>query len=458
MREQWEQFLLLQEEAIGKSSVERWLRPLQLKHFDARSLYIIADDPFLLNWFEEQMRAPVEAYFAGLHGKSIRIEIQLSAQLHDGSHLEETTSSKRKESEKQLVIDPLSFASDACDLLCTFSTFYCTQDNLLVHRVFEELCTAIQNNQAGGLPNPVYLYGPHGSGKTHLLMATASLLQRQGKKILYTRAETFIEQAVQAMRVGEMRGFRQLYRSADLFILDDVHLFARKPATQEELFHTFNTLHIANKPIILSSLCTPQELEHIEPRLISRFAWGIALPVHMVPQKEHVEVLHKKSEALRLTLSPELETFLLQRFPGSTGTLCRALEALALRIDLRKERIQPKKALSPARAEVLLRDLLEEEEKRVLRPEQILEHVAHHYGILVDDLTGRGQTRESTLPRQMAMYLCRTALQLPLKKIGELFGRHHTTVLSSVEAIEQRLVQKDPTLTSDHIALRKMLA
>lgn len=453
MRQQWEQFLLLQETLIGKASVDRWLRPLRLHSFDARCIHIIAEDLFLLNWFEEQMRSQVEEYFAKVHHKTIRIETKLATEEQEGSN------KAVKPNAKHVPLKASSLpASDAFDLLCTFNAFYYSPDNEIVHRVLEELCTEIQNGATTTkLPNPIYLYGPHGSGKTHLLMAIASFLQRQGRRIVYVRSETFIEQAVQAMRAGEMRAFRQFYRSSDLLLLDDIHLFARKAATQEELFHTFNTLHIANKPILLSSLHTPQELEHIEPRLMSRFAWGIALPVHPVSSQEQIEVLRKKSEALRLTLSKELEAFLLLKFARNAGTLCKALEALALRVDLRKERIQPKKPLSLNRAEELLHDLLEAEEKRILRPEQILQHVAHHYGILVEDLTGRRQTRESALPRQMAMYLCRDALALSLKKIGDLFGRHHTTVLSSVEAIQQRLLQNDPSLTSDHSTLRKAL-
>lgn len=455
MRQQWEQFLLLQETLIGKTSVDRWLRPLRLHSFDARCIHIIAEDLFLLNWFEEQMRSQVEEYFTKVHHKSIRIETALATEEQEGAQAPIKQSNKHP---LPSIASSLPL-SDACDLLCTFHAFYYSPDHAIVQRVLEELCVEVQSGATTtALPNPIYLYGPHGSGKTHLLMAIASLLQRQGRRIVYARSETFIEQAVQAMRAGEMRAFRQLYRSSDLLLLDDIHLFARKAVTQEELFHTFNTLHIANKPIIFSSLYTPQELEHIEPRLMSRFAWGIALPVHPVSSKELIEVLRKKSEALRLTLSKELQAFLLQKFARNAGTLCKALEALALRVDLRKERIQPKKPFSLTRAEELLHDLLEAEEKRLLRPEQILEQVAHHYGILVEDLTGRRQTRESALPRQMAMYLCRNALQLSLKKIGDLFGRHHTTVLSSVENIQQRLLQNDPSLTSDHVTLRKALS
>lgn len=450
MREQWQEFLLQQEKSIGKDSVDRWLRPLQLTSFNARRIQIMAEDPFLLNWFEEQMRPQVEAYFAKQHGKAIRIEMSL----HEPKP---STTTVKQATQQQIALAALP-SSDACDLLCHFNAFFYTHENQLLQRVLEELCLGLQDHTTTTLPNPIYLYGPHGCGKTHLLMSMANFLQKQGRKIVYVRTETFIDQAMQAMRVGEMRAFRQLYRSADLLLIDDVELFARKAVAQEEFFHTFNTLHIANKPIVLSSSCTPQELEQIEPRLMSRFAWGIALPVHPVLPKEQTEVLHKKAKALRLTLSAELESFLLARFARSSGALCRALEALALRVDFRKERLQPKKPLSPARAETLLRDLLDEEEKKTLSPKQILERVANHYGILVEDLTGRRQTRESALPRQMAMYLCRSTLQLSLQKIGDLFGRHHTTVLSSVENIEERLSQNDPTLSSDYNALRKALS
>jgi chromosomal replication initiator protein len=233
---------------------------------------------------------------------------------------------------------------------------------------------------------------------------------------------------VQAIRLGQMQAFRKIYRDIDVLIIDDIHIFSRKGATQEEFFHTFNTLHTAGSLILLSANASPTKLHEIEPRLISRFEWGISLGLE---KGDFAPILEKKAHLWNIFLSDELTRFLLEKFPRNP---ILALQALVLR--------GKGAAISCLGAERLLKDLIEKEQANELTPEQIIKDVAGHYGITSEDLLGKSQTRECSLPRAMAMYLCRKNLNLPFQKIGDLFDRDHSTVMSSVKQIQSGIEKK----------------
>jgi chromosomal replication initiator protein len=259
-------------------------------------------------------------------------------------------------------------------------------------------------------------------------MATALELQKSGKKVFFVRAETFTEHVVQAIRLGQMIEFRKIYRDIDVLIIDDVHIFSKKTATQEEFFHTFNTLHTSGRLILLSANVAPPKLTEIEPRLVSRFEWGISLNVEVA---DRALILEKKATLWNLPLSSELKQFLLEKCPKEP---LLALQALVFRTK--------GETVTPEIAARLLKDLLAKEEENVLTADAIVKTLASHYGVTSEDLLGKSQMREYVLPRQMAMYLCRKKLKLPFQKIGELFGRDHSTVMSSVKLIEKNLKEK----------------
>ncbi|HAB99754.1 MAG TPA: chromosomal replication initiation protein, partial [Parachlamydiales bacterium] len=239
------------------------------------------------------------------------------------------------------------------------------------------------------------------------------------KKVFFVRAETFTEHVVQAIRLGTMQNFRQTYRDIDVLIVDDVHIFAKKNATQEEFFHTFNTLHTSGKQIILSANAAPSLLTDIEPRLISRFEWGLSASLEPSPQKK--EILERKAQLWKLNLHPATFDFLLKEIPPQA---IKALQALALRAD--------HVHIDPVLARKYLKDFLSREEELLLKPEHIIQQIATHFGIKPEDLLSKSQTREFALPRQIAMYACREKLKMPYQAIGELFDRDHSTVMSSV--------------------------
>lgn len=392
--EAWQQFLSQLEQELGPEVVKKWVP--KLLRFDAANIFLEARDSFQISWFEEHIRPRLK----GLTNNNQRpIKVHLTA---------EKKSPPKKEEGRIL-----TFHADPLDPEMTLENFLPSPENLVVYKLLTETSPF----------NPIYLYGPKGTGKTHLLMGAASALQKSGKRVLFVRSETFTGHVVQAIRLGQMQDFRKVYRAIDVLIVDDIDVFSRKNATQEEFFHTFNTLHTSGRLILLSAEVPPMQLNEIEPRLISRFEWGISLGLQKGDMRQ---ILQKKGALWKLTLSDELLDFLLTSFPRDP---ILALQALALR--------SKGAPLTRLLAERLLKDLLEKEQQKALTFEKIVKAVAAHYGITSEDLLGKSQIREYVMPRQVAMYLCREKLKLPFQKIGELFGRDHSTVMSSVKQIQK---------------------
>jgi len=433
----WEQFLQHQESEIGLETVQKWLRPLKIQRFDACNLYLEAKDSFQALWFEEHMRSKVQARLINGNNKKIKVHLTVA----------NTTPQSKKprfkaNSAKTAPTQDFKLSFDQLDPLCLYENFVLNSDNQLTYKLLHELAEHPYTSSTPlGTFNPIYLFGSGGSGKTHLLMGLTHAFRRHGLRAIYARAETFTDHVVSAIRAGEMSLFRQTYRHTDVLLIDDVHVFSRKGATQEEFFHTFNTLHLENKQIILSANCAPQELQLIEPRLTSRFEWGIVLPLKPLNAEEMIRLLHAKAQALQFPLSSSISEFLLDNFKSNPKALIKALEALVLRLHYDSQ--HPAQQLSITAARTLLTDLLAEEQKSALTPTKIIQAVAEHYGIRTEDILGKAQTRECALPRQVAMYVCRDKLKLPFMKIGELFTRDHSTVMASVKHVQKAIEQED---------------
>ena len=288
-------------------------------------------------------------------------------------------------------------------------------------------------------------------------MGTAAALRKQNKKVVFARAQTFADHVVSAIRAGEMGIFRESYRNTDVLIIDDVHIFSRKGATQEEFFHTFNSLHLAGKQIIFSANCPPKELQFIEPRLISRFEWGIVVSLERPSREDAEKILTVKLNTLDFPLHKKVIDFLLDSFTTMTS-LNKALEALILRahLDLKKGRLSSMQ-LTVAFLEQELADLIAEEQQSKITPQRIVHDVAQYFGIKSDDVLGDGQTRDRVLPRQLSMYLCRQELKMPYMKIGDIFGRDHSTVMSSIKLIQKELDADNGDVVSAYRAIMRLL-
>ncbi len=409
----WDQFLAHLQQSLGKETVERWVRPLKILRFDAANIYLEAEHSFQISWFEEHVRPELKK-LANNNGRPMRVHISTPPSAPPVSN---TPPPSAPES---------SIAPDSLDPDMTLENFLPTHPS---HKMAIDLVQNIVKNHF----NPIFFYGGSWTGKTHLLTAAAFLLRKAGLRPFYIHARNFTEHVIQSIRKGTLGHLRAQYRSADALLIDDVHDFSKKFSTQEELFHTFNELHTRGCPIVLSSQCLPGLLMDVEPRLISRFEWGILEPLK---QGDWAPILRQKAVLWKLSVQEDLFTFLLEKFPARP---LHALQTLAMRAatatPIRQEE-----------AEVLLKDLLQKETASAPTPEKIIKTVASHYGICSTDILGKSQTRDMAFPRQIAMYLCREKLKLSFQKIGEIFGRDHSTVMASVRHIEKGVEEKLPEL------------
>jgi chromosomal replication initiator protein len=452
----WENFLAKLEEELGSEVVDKWLKPLKIVRFDAGNLYLEAGDKFQALWFEEHVREKAQKLLVNNNQRKIKVHLSVAAE-PQAVQPPKTKPKKWASLEKTLGSQVFSIHFDNLDPHCTFKNFIYGSSNEVAYKLLLETCgESVQDPSV--VFNPIFLYGSKGTGKTHLLMAAAHALKKKGLKVIYTRAETFTDHVVNAIRAGEMSTFRQSYRSIDVLIIDDVHVFSRKGATQEELFHTFNTLHMAGKQIILSAGCSPQELQLIEPRLVSRFEWGIVLQLEPLSEEELAKMIQKKAEAMKYPLNPKVTHFLIESFKSGSKALARALEALILRTHMNSpSQTLSSTTLTVSVAKHYLSDLIGEEEKAAVTPEKIIQAVAESFGVRADDFLNKSQNRESVLPRQLAMYLCRSNLHLPFMKIGDLFTRDHSTVMSSVRQVQKNIDDGDQNIIGHVASITKKL-
>jgi chromosomal replication initiator protein len=453
----WEDFLKKQESRLGKQTVDKWLRSLKIVHFDSGNLYLEASEAFQISWFEEHIRPFLKSQLVNNNYRPVKVHLNLQ---------EASSSPKPLPSKKEKSKSTFFFTQDKIDPSATLETFVPGMSNLVFFRLLCELAGYDCDSQSFITPslalaafNPIFIWGPPGSGKTHLLMALSQAFKKRGLNTLYARTETFTEHVVGAIRNSDMQHFRKTYRSPDILLFDDVHLLARKDATQEEFFHTFNTLHNTGRQIILSSQQPPAHLTDIEPRLISRFEWGINLHIEKLSAKELHIVLEKRCEHLHFPLSEEVQSFLVEHFPHSHA-LHRAIEALILRVHLQSNAVYHRQShlIDQETAKEFLKDLIEKEREHTLTPDKIIHAVAAYYGIRNGDILGKSQSQECVAPRQLAMYLCRMELKLAFAAIGRIFSRDHSTVMTSVKYIQQQLDKQDRAVMAPLFEITKSLA
>lgn len=446
----WETFVESQADELGIETTQKWLKSLKVLRFDACNLYLEANDAFQAMWFEEHIRQKANSLLFNNNKKRIKIHLSVA-----NAPAKSKNRNAKAKSTEEIKHTAFTLTFDELDPNCTLSTFVASEENLLPFKIISMLTTS--STDTHGSFNPIYIHGGDGSGRSHLLMAAAKALRDTGKHVIYSRAQTFTDHVVSAIRAGEMRVFRQAYRNSDVLIIDDVHVFSRKGATQEEFFHTFNTLHVAGKQIILSANCAPSELKLIEPRLISRFEWGIVLPLESPKREDVLKILEMKMLAMNFPLHLKVMEFLVDSFE-TTKSLNKALEAIILRSHLSRSNTKLSSInLTVPIIRQLLADLLIEEQRNALTPQKIFDGVAEHFGIRAEDIFGKSQTRDCVLPRQIAMHLCRTLLKLPYVKIGEHLGKDHSTVMSSVKLIQKGVDADDSEIAGAHRTILKKL-
>ena len=290
--------------------------------------------------------------------------------------------------------------------------------------------------------NPLYLYGGVGLGKTHLMHACGHAIKARNQhlKLCYISSERFMNDLINAIRYDKTQSFREKYRSVDVLLIDDVQFMAGKERTQEEFFHTFNALYDQQKQIVISSDCPPREIPTLEERLHSRFEWGLIADIEPPDLETKIAILKRKADLIGVSIPDDVAMFIAGRVKSNVRELEGSLVRLIAIASLRGEPI------TKSLAQDAIRNIAKEEESGVVNIQQIQKLVASTYKLSTEELISKNNARQISHPRQVAMYLCKHLTKHSYPEIGRAFGgKHHTTVMHSVEKIEA-LVATDETL------------
>ncbi|HEY0891342.1 MAG TPA: chromosomal replication initiator protein DnaA [Nocardioides sp.] len=316
----------------------------------------------------------------------------------------------------------------------TFETFVIGSSNRFPH------AAAVAVSEAPGRAyNPLLVYGESGLGKTHLLHAIGHYVRSlySGAKVRYVSSEEFTNEFINAIRDDRQDRFKRRYRDVDVLLIDDIQFLEGKTQTQEEFFHTFNTLHNANKQIVLTSDRAPKRLEALEDRLRNRFEWGLITDVQPPDVETRIAILRKKAAMDRLTAPPDVLEFIATKIQTNIRELEGALIRVTAFANLNRQEVDM------TLAEIVLKDLIPEGGEPEITAGLIIAQTAAYFGLSIDELTGPSRGRHLVMARQIAMYLCRELTALSLPKIGAQFGnRDHTTVMYAERKINQLLAER----------------
>lgn len=317
----------------------------------------------------------------------------------------------------------------------TFDSFVVGTNNQFAHAA----SLAVAQNPAKTY-NPLFVYGGVGLGKTHLMHAIGQHVAstKKGAKVMYLSSEKFTNEFIDAIQNSKLVKFRNRYRLADVLLIDDIQFLAGKERSQEEFFHTFNTLFDGHKQIILSSDRPPSEIQNLEGRLVSRFEWGLTAELQPPDIETRMAILRKKAQILNIKLEPTIFEFLAERIKTNVRRLEGALMRVASFSSLSG------RELTPDIIEHLLKDILQEEARRTVTIEQIQKKVAEHFDIRLADMTSKRRPANIAFPRQIAMYLSREQTKASLSEIGEAFGgRDHGTVLHAHRLVKEKMLEDE---------------
>jgi len=316
----------------------------------------------------------------------------------------------------------------------TFETFVIGSSNRFPHAAAVAVAEA-----PGKAYNPLLVYGDSGLGKTHLLHAIGHYVRSlyTGAKVRYVSSEEFTNEFINAIRDDRQDRFKRRYRDVDVLLIDDIQFLEGKTQTQEEFFHTFNTLHNANKQIVLTSDRAPKRLEALEDRLRNRFEWGLITDVQPPDLETRIAILRKKAAMDRLTAPPDVLEFIASKIQTNIRELEGALIRVTAFANLNRQEVDM------TLAEIVLKDLIPEGGEPEITAALIIAQTAAYFGLSIEELTGPSRGRHLVMARQIAMYLCRELTDLSLPKIGAQFGnRDHTTVMYADRKINQLLAER----------------
>lgn len=447
----WDSVLSAVEKRVNHESFTTWFKPICFIDMEEGTLRLNVPDRVFEDWILNNYRDVLEESLdeAGISSCAIVFEVSSDSGPHSeysktavilnelGGKPKVPTSSSRQFFSGSSFSTSQFADSDLTETPLnqkyTFETFVVGSSNQFAHAA----ALAVADSPSKTY-NPLYIYGGVGLGKTHLMCAIGHRIKDQYRhlRLCYISAERFMNELINAIRYDQTMSFRERYRSIDILLIDDIQFIAGKERTQEEFFHTFNALYDGQKQIVISSDCAPKDIPTLEERLHSRFEWGLIADIQPPDLETKVAIIRKKAESEKLSLPDNVALFIASKIKSNIRELEGSLVRLTALSSLKGEPI------TLALAQEAIKNISEEEERSVTI-ETIQKVVADYYNLRVSDLKSKSNARNIAVPRQVAMYLCKTLTKSSLPEIGREFGgKHHTTVLHSINKITALYAQK----------------
>ncbi len=384
------------------------------------SLKLIVNDVYMKQWIENKCLTLIKTYVE----QTIQIEVDEKEEASDTNQLELFNVSNSPK--------PSKFNS-----LFTFDRFIVGNNNRFAFAAAE----AVAKRPANAY-NPLFIYGSVGIGKTHLLHAIANEISSMNLNVCLVTSEKFTNDLINSLRNRSTNEFKNRYRSIDVLLIDDIQFLAGKESTQEEFFHTFNELHGQNKQIVITSDSPPNEIPTLQDRLKTRFSWGLTADIQPPELETRIAILRNKLDQNKTEFSDDVLNYVATQFPNNVRELEGALNRITAYSNLLDSKIDINAASK------IIKDLINEQNKKPLTIPQIKRIVSSKLDISIDELSSKSRTKEISQARQIAMYLCREVTNISLLKIGENFGnRDHSTVMHAIDKIKQLLISNDDVKT-----------
>ena len=444
----WPSIKLALRKTVGEAAFTNWINPLELTSVDASKANFATPTKFIGDWVDRNYGDSIKFEFAkhGLHVDRLVFSVSVKNKIAPAKKSKKITEINNTKTGSR------DLPGASLDPRYTFDNFVVGKPNELAHAAARRVA------EGGDVSfNPLFLHGGVGLGKTHLMHAIAWEIKKRdpNAKVLYLSAEQFMYRFVQALRFKDTISFKEMFRSVDVLMVDDVQFIAGKSSTQEEFFHTFNALIDQNKQVIISGDRAPVDMEQLEDRIKSRLQWGLVVDVHPTDYELRLGILQSKQESQArynstVEVSPGVLEFMAQRISSNVRVLEGALTRLYAFGSL------VGRPVTLEMAQESLSDILRATDRKVTIDE-IIRKVTDHYGVNLTDMLSARRTRSIARPRQVAMYLSKKLTSKSLPEIGRRFGkRDHTTVIHAVKKIEE-LQSIDNQIAKDIEILRRML-
>jgi len=430
----WQRLTAALKPQISADSFKRWFSAVELVEAKDKSLTFGVPNNIYQFWIESNYMPALQTAIVTAFGSPRSIKFRSPAgadaqiSLEDPGPLKEILSEARGDAKPGASVPGLNPRN-------TFESFVVGPNNEIAHAA----CLAVAQSPARTY-NPLFIYGGVGLGKTHLMQAVGQFVwaKKKNMKVIYVSSELFINEFIDAIQHSNLVKFRKRYRQADLLLIDDIQFLGGKERSQEEFFHTFNTLFDGHKQIVLSSDRPASEIANLEHRLVSRFEWGLTAELQPPDIETRLAILRKKADTMQIKLREEIFQFLANRIRTNVRRLEGALMRVASFASLSG------KELTQEVVEHLLKDILQEEGRHSVTIEQIQRRVAEHFDVRVADMTSKRRPASIAFPRQVAMYLARELTKASLNEIGDAFGgRDHGTVLHACKLVKKRMAEQD---------------